>query len=175
MTGPSKMITVKGVELHLDMLSEGLLQLFAPDTTLEVGGKAYKVSALQKEVDSRRAVYKAVRDLHNQLHARTQEKRDQGAGDRDFLNDVKVAVKGKIGRTNPDLSRVGFTAERPKRALTTEQKALRAEKARATRAARHTLGSRQRESVKGDVATSNEPTAAASPKPTTPDVSGKVA
>jgi hypothetical protein len=174
MNGPSKTITVKGVELHLDMLSAGLLQLFSPDATLEVGGKALKVSALLKDVDSRRVVYKTMRDLRNQLHARAQEKRVQGVDDQAFLNDVKIAVKGKLGRTNPDLPKVGFKAEHPRAKLTTEQKAVQAAKARATRAARHTLGSRQRESIRGEVATSNE-TQAASPKPTTPDASGKVA
>jgi hypothetical protein len=186
--GPSKNATVKGVELHLDMISAGLLQAFPADEILEVGGKKVKVAALQKEIDSRRTVYKTVRDLRVQLRSGTQEKHDQYEADVALVNDVKIAVKGALGRTNPELTRFGFKPDRPRTQLTPEERVLRAARARETRAARHTLGARQKASIKGEVnevsvvedgngakSVPNDTTPAADPKPTPPAATGKVA
>jgi hypothetical protein len=186
--GPSKDATVRGVELHLDVISAGLLQAFAPDEILEVGGKKVTVADLQKEIDSRRTIYKTVRDLHVQLRTGTQEKRGQYEADVALVADVKVAVKGALGRTNPELTKLGFKPERPRKPLTPEESVLRAARARETRAARHTLGARQKASIKGEVnevsvvedgngakSVPNDTTPAASPKPTPPDATGKVA
>jgi hypothetical protein len=185
--GPNKNVTVKGVELHLDMISAGLPQVFPAGQIFQVGGKVMSFADLQKEVDSRRALFKSVRDLRNQLRAKTQEKRERRAELGAFIEDVKVAFTATLGRENPELTKLGFAVAKPRTPLTSEEKALRAAKSRETRAARHTLGSRQKESIKGEVdgvtlvpdgkdvkSIPNGPTPAA-PKPAQPGATGKVA
>ena len=55
-----------------------------------------------------------------------------------------------FGRQSPLLAQLGVKAHGNRRALTPEQKVLRAARARATRAARHTMGVRQKAAVKSD-------------------------
>jgi hypothetical protein len=45
----------------------------------------------------------------------------------------------------------GLTPDREHRPLTVEEEALKVAKAKATRAARHTMGKRQKEAIKGQV------------------------
>ena len=80
-------------------------------------------------------------------------------------------VKSMIGRTSPDLALYGLKADKAPRVLTAEEKAAAARLRNATRAARHTMGSRQKESVHGeatapaatDPAATTAPTAATAP------------
>jgi hypothetical protein len=151
--GPAKDVTVKGVELHLDMISEGLGQVFEDGTSFPMGGRSVPLQALQKDVDARRALYKRIREVRNELRRLTLEKRERQKETRSFLKTVKIAATALLGAGNPELTKLGYTVEKPRAQLTTDQKALAAERARATRAARHTLGPRQREAITGDVAT----------------------
>lgn len=64
-----------------------------------------------------------------------------------------MSGSGALGRASGELAHFGFAADRkPARPLTVEEKALRAARARATRAARGTMGPRQRARIKGDLA-----------------------
>jgi hypothetical protein len=149
--GPAKDVTVKGMELHFDMVSEGLPQVFSPGSTFHVGGKSLTLASLQQEVDARRTLYKRIRELRSELRSLTRQKRERRRDNGSFLKDVKIAVTGALGRGNPELARLGFVVERPRTPLTSEQKAVAAARARATREARHTLGPRQKETITGDV------------------------
>lgn len=150
--GPSKAVTVKGVELELDMIFTGLQQVFPPTTTFAAGGKNLALADLLKEVDARRTVYKTVRQLRGDLRAATQTKRDRRPEIEAFIKDVRIAATANLGRQNPELTKLGFPVEKPRHDLTAEEKASRAAKARATRAARHTMGARQKAGVHGDEA-----------------------
>ncbi len=67
-----------------------------------------------------------------------------------LYTDVKDAIIAFFGRGSPLLGQFGIKTRGNARPLTVEQKVLRAAKARATRAARHTMGSRQKAAVKSD-------------------------
>jgi hypothetical protein len=172
--GPAKDVTVKGVELHLDMIAEGLGQVFEDGTSFPMGGRSVPLQALQKDVDARRALYKRIRDVRNELRRLTLEKRERQKETRSFLKTVKIAATALLGAGNPELTKLGYTVEKPRTPLTTEQLSVAAEKARATRAARHTLGPRQREAIKGEVAhVADKGTAIVTEKPGAPTDSAR--
>jgi hypothetical protein len=81
--------------------------------------------------------------------ARMQLKNASAANHR-LYTQLKDAVIAFLGRGSPMLAQFGIKARGSRRALTAEQKVLRAARARATRAARHTMGSKQRAAVKSD-------------------------
>jgi hypothetical protein len=141
---------VKGAELRLDMLAEGLRSV-PGRTSFMIDGETHTAADLLKQVDARRAVYKAVRDLRNQLRAKTSEKRDQRLDDGAFLTQAQAGFRASLGSTNPDLTKFGFAAVRAPRQLTAEENARKAEQARATRAARGTKGNRQKAAIHGVV------------------------
>jgi hypothetical protein len=148
--GPPREVTVKGVELQLDMIFAGL-QTVPAGNTFVVNGKTFLSADLAKEVDSRRALYKSARDLRNQLRAKTREKREKRQEMAAFIKDVKIAATAAFGRQNPELEQFGFPVEKPTPTLTPEEKVLRSARARETREARHTMGAKQRQAIHGEV------------------------
>src|SRR6202043_2574460 len=65
-----------------------------------------------------------------------------------FLADLKNALCGILGRQNEALTQFGFKPQTTRKPLSPEQKVLRAAKAKLTRQMRHTMGSKQKASLK---------------------------
>src|SRR5581483_2924280 len=74
----------------------------------------------------------------------------QAGADR-FLSLLKHAVVASAGDEATELTLLGFKPKKKPAELTPEQKQHRVEQMRATRAARHTMGKRQKQAVKGVV------------------------
>ncbi len=70
-------------------------------------------------------------------------------GSKELFQQLKGALIGTLGRKNPELAKFGIASHAPK-ALTPEQKQLKAAKAKVTRQKRHTMGPRQKAAVKAD-------------------------
>ena len=62
---------------------------------------------------------------------------------------IRASIKGTLGRMNPELETYGISPDREQCALTVEEEVAKVAKAKATRAARHTMGKRQRQAIKG--------------------------
>src|SRR5262249_2801989 len=62
---------------------------------------------------------------------------------------VKHTLLGMFGTSPEILADLGIADPRPRRTLTTDELALAAERAKATRVVRHTLGPKQRLKLKG--------------------------
>jgi hypothetical protein len=117
------------------------------------------VATLQSRIDSAKAA------LSTRATWLTAVQADRAVRDKTktFVSGLKQALLVAFAGQIDTLADFGLTG-RKTTVLTPEEKLVRAAKARATRAARHTMGSKQKAEIKGMVA----PTALASPAPSAP-------
>jgi hypothetical protein len=102
---------------------------------------------LQASVDSLTQVLEARAALEGAL----QKDRTQREGDAALLATVHEALWIFYGNAPETLNDFGMRPRKTRKPLTPEANLLRAERARATRAARHTMGKRQKAKNKGSV------------------------
>jgi hypothetical protein len=117
------------------------------------------VATLQARIDSARAVL----STRATWQAAVQADRTERDKTKTFVSGLKQALLVAFAGQIDTLADFGLTG-RKITVLTPEEKLVRAAKAKATRAARHTMGSKQKAGIKGTVA----PTAPASPAPSAP-------
>jgi hypothetical protein len=155
MSQPSNPANVKA---ELEGLIRGLTK--SPPgghSELVVGGQNVVIADLVKELQGHAAKYHAVEQTEKQ-HKTALAERDaieEQAVSR--CQQVRAAVKGALGATNPALADYDIAPNKQRRALTTEEEAAKVAKAKATRAARHTMGKRQKEAIKGQVPPGGSP------------------
>jgi hypothetical protein len=139
-------------------------------TNMVVGGVPHTtkdiVATLQSRIDSSKAV------LSTRATWQTAVKADKTLRDttKTFVSAVKQSLIVSFAGHLDTLADFGLT-ERAKVVRTPEEKLAAATKAKATRAARHTMGSKQKAEIKGTVTPTAPVTAAPSaptPPPTTP-------
>jgi hypothetical protein len=180
-TSPAvKAASPKGLEMELTLLHKGLASLIPDGTSLILAGASWTKDALVTELAKDLGQYQAVTDQVRVLKGARQGLQQNRPGARALAKNLKSALLAYFGRGSPMLAQFGIRAGGGGRALTSEQKVLRAAKARATRAARHTLGPRQKQAIRG-VGTptvtlggesGNSPVAPVSPGSSTPTGSG---
>jgi hypothetical protein len=120
-------------------------------TSLVIQGVSITIADLVTEVQGYAAAYQAVEDadLEHQkalaaraaIEAKVRRRRDS----------VRAAITGALGKMNPGLATYGITPDKEHRPLTVEEEILKVARAKATRAARHTMGKKQKEAIKGQV------------------------
>jgi hypothetical protein len=115
------------------------------------------VASLRTRVDSA----EAVRSTRAAWLTAVQADRDKRAATKTFVSGVRQALLVAFGNHLDTLADFGLTA-RALHVRTPEEKLAVAEKAKATRTARHTMGRKQRAAIKGAVA-------ATEPVPEPPD------
>jgi hypothetical protein len=148
-TSPAaKAAAPKGLELELTLFHKGCDSLLPDGTSLTLAGASWTKAALVTELAKDLAEYQAVRDQVRVLKSARQAKQQILPGARTLTKNLKSALLAYFGRGSPMLAQFGIRAGGGVRAMTSEQKVLRAAKARATRAARHTLGSRQKQAIR---------------------------
>jgi hypothetical protein len=144
-----KEATPKGLEAELTLLLKGLDGVIPNGTSVTIAAKSVTKdelkAELQKELDLFLAIHSQVGALKTSRLALSQALPQI----RQDVKNVRDALVGFLGRQNPLLQQMGIRASPGRRPATVEQKALRAQKVRATRAARHTMGARQRALVHG--------------------------
>jgi hypothetical protein len=137
----------------LTELSDGLADN-APAglTQLAAGGKVSTMAELVSELQGYATIYKAADDatMARDKALLAREAIAPTAGARS--EEIRAAVKAALGRKNPELASFGMTPDQTPAPLTVEQKTAAAAKAKATRAARHTMGPKQKKAIKGQVA-----------------------
>lgn len=144
----NKDLVVRGTELRIDRLISGLGTSTAlQGITLTIAGTSYTVKDLEKKSESYAAVYKDARDARATLHEKAAAKAAIEAEASSFTKDLRASIVAALGRTNAELSKFGIQPTSGPTPLTSEEKALRAAKARATRQLRHTLGPKQKKAL----------------------------
>jgi hypothetical protein len=142
-------------------LIAGILKHLAT-STLTIGGKAYLgttlVSLLQPRIDAGQASIAARAASRNAVVA------DDGvlAETNALVVQLKQTLKLMFGNDAATLADFGSTPRKTPQPLTAAQKVARADKARATRKARGTLGSKQKKAITGAI---TAPATPASPAP----------
>jgi hypothetical protein len=145
---------VKGIEARLDLASSGIETLLTKGEKIMIAGVALTRDHVLAHLKKLSEPFEAVRSAKHDLQQKVQDRRRIQPEATVFLADVRIGLIGLLGRENPDLLKAGFKPHKKARPATVEEKALRAEKARLTRAKRGTLGSRQKRDVVADAPSS---------------------
>src|SRR5579871_5762813 len=116
--------------------------------SFSVGGVTYTTAELIAKLASYESLFTAARDdklaLETSLKARDQALPELAT----FLTSLHAALIGVYGPESSELVKFGFKPRKKAAPLTSEQALARATKAKATRAKRGTLGSKQKAAVK---------------------------
>lgn len=134
-------------------------------THLAVSGKVSSIADLTIELQGYADVYKTA-DEADKAHEKAVLARDAiepTATTR--YEELRAAIKSALGKKNPDLHNFGLTPSLRHAHLTVEQQAIKVAKTKATRAARHTLGPKQRKAIKGQLPPVAEQTPPPASKP----------
>ena len=153
-------------------LIDGFTRHAATITTMAIGGASLPtkdiIATLQSRIDSTKTV------LSTRATWQTAVQADRAVRDKTktTVSGVKQGLLVALAGHLDTLADFGLTA-RQKHVATPEQKLAAAAKAKATRAARHTMGSKQKAGVKGTVTPTAPATAAPAaptPSPTPPAI-----
>jgi hypothetical protein len=156
----------RGIELRADTLIHGLeTAVPAGVTQLVVSGVSTQVADLIKEVQDDVQPWKNARAAHAVLRQFTQDRPAATRKLAALIADVKIAITTIVGRENEVLTSFGFKPHKSPKPLTSEQKTIRAAKARLTRQKRHTLGSKQKAALKATETPVLNVTFGSAPKP----------
>lgn len=148
-SGMNDKSVVKGVELRADTAIAGIQSaLPAGVTQLTVGLVTYQVGDLLKHAQELVKPWKDARAAHAVLRSVNESRPQDNQRLLDFLADFKIALIGIYGRTSEELTKFGFTPQKRRRKLSSEEKVLRSAKAKLTREKRHTQGSRQKADIR---------------------------
>ena len=145
---PEKEVVVRGAELAFDMLYEGFETVIPTTATVVVNGKTLTQPEVLKAIDAIRALLRderAAKTAYLERRVARLEKDEEG---RQLIRALQTAARYLLGPTNPKLATFGVAPRAEPRRLTGDELVLRAEKARRTREARHTLGPRQKAALK---------------------------
>jgi hypothetical protein len=135
------------------------------DATFTLDGKPTKVTDILALLQQRIDATNAVTSLKAQYHAAVLTENNLLSSTASTLAAFKSAVLSSVGTSSPTvLADFGLAPKKPPRPLTTEERAAAQAKAKATRAARHTMGPRQKAKV--TAAAVAPPSPAPSPSPT---------
>ncbi len=142
--------TRKGLRNSLQQLLQGFQAVVPDGSSLPVGSGTEAKADIVAELTQVLSVYaNAEAQQMVAKTARTQVQNARGT-DHDLFTKLKDAVVAYFGKGNPLLMQFGIKPRAKARPLTPEQLVLRAAKVRGTRAARHTMGARQKAAVKSD-------------------------
>jgi hypothetical protein len=142
--------TLKGFRGRLQQMLQGIETVVPDGSSLSTDSGLQTKTAIVAELTQVISVYKAVEAQQLAIVAARKQLKNASAADHRLYTQLKDALIAFFGRGNPLLVQFGINAKGSKRPLTSEQKVLSAARARATRAARHTMGARQKAAVKSD-------------------------
>jgi len=159
--------TRKGFRSLLQQMLQGIETVIPDGSSLSTDSGPQPKADLVTELTQVLSGYKAVEAQQVAIVAARKQLKEASAANHRLYTQLKDAVIAFLGRGSPMLAQFGIKARGNRRALTSEQKVLRAAKARATRTARHTMGSRQKAAVKsgGTLSLSVQTENASSPTP----------
>jgi hypothetical protein len=164
-------------QAHDAQVIEGIKKRLQNVSSVPIGGSTYTPADLVKLVQSRIDSASGSATAKANWHSTVVDHTTLNSKLTPVLRGLRRYVIDVFGEVSPVLADFGFAS--PKRATRTpEQKAAAAAKAKATRAARHTMGKKQKKSVKGAVTgivvtpvTAAQPTAQATSSQSAPAAS----
>jgi hypothetical protein len=132
---------------HIENVMEGLRTHFLKKTVL-LNGASWKVDALIKRLDGQVALLHASDAAHTSWRQAVLAQRNDAADARRLLRAVEAMVTAAFGSDSHAYADFGYTP--PKIAKRSAETTLAAVvKMKATRQARHTMGRKQRQSIRG--------------------------
>jgi hypothetical protein len=135
------------VESQYTALCQALQGLSDADSII-LGNKSYKKGEILSVFQGCLAAIAATQAAHTDwLKTASVEKATRTAA-RPLRAQVKSYLDARLGKDNPALTTFGFKPAKP-RQVKVKTKAAAIDKSKATRTARHTLGSNQKKAVKG--------------------------
>jgi hypothetical protein len=159
--------TGKGLRASLQHLLQGFEAVIPDGSSLPVGSGNEAKADVVAELTQVLSVYNNAEAQQLLAKAARTQVQNASGDNHELYTKLKDAVIAYFGKGNPMLTQFGIKPRGKARALTPEQQVLRAAKMRATRAARHVMGSRQKAAVKSDgkLTLSVQTEGASSPKP----------
>jgi hypothetical protein len=130
-----------------------------------IGGKSFMTSDIIGALQACIAAANVAQSTRATWQTAVKASANQRASCKAVVSGVKQALQVMFGGSIDTLADFGMKPRKAPAARTPEEKIAAAAKAKATRAARHTMGSKQKAKVKGTVTTIVTPAAAAAPKP----------
>jgi len=158
MTTPSP----KGMELKLLNIQRGIAAVLAGGKTIPLRGQATGDTVLGPMIAAALAPYVNVTNLRSSLRVGVEARNSNDATVKQLVHDVQIAVETAFGQ-GTEFEQFGFKPRKQAQALTPEQKQLKVEKLRQTRAARKTMGKRQKAAIRGSVDPTSGDTTNAAP------------
>jgi hypothetical protein len=155
---PNSILNVRGTQkLMLQKTIDGLKKHEGTLSSLILGGTAYSTADLVAALQSRLDAANAVDTAYAAWRAAVRADYEARARTKDLLSDLRQTLLAAFRGSIETLADFGLVGRKP-RVIAPETLVVAAQKARATRAARHTMGKRQREAIKGTLpAPSSEP------------------
>jgi hypothetical protein len=149
-------------------LIDGLTKYSSTVPSLIIGGVSYTTAAIIAVLQSRITDANAALTTRATWQSAVQADRDERTKTKTFVSGLRQALQVAFAGAIDQLADFGLTPRKPRAHQTPEQKAKAVAKAQATRAARHTMGSKQKAAIKGTVPGTAPATAPAAPAPTVP-------
>jgi hypothetical protein len=145
-------------------LGAGITKHFSNASSLTFGNSTFTPAQIEASLQTLVDLRTAVEDARAALQAKVAAENAQSAPLRSQLSALVAFVKVTFGNTPDVLADFGLKPNKVRTPLTLDQKAAASAKRAATRAARHTMGSKQKKEVKGTITTIvTSPTTPAAP------------
>jgi len=175
LTNTSSVLKNRNAQLAADQkFIDGLNKHSQTITSLVIGGTSLTTAAiigiLQARLDAANAAQSTRAAWLNAVKA----DKDERAKTRTFRAGLRQALQVAFAGSIDALADFGLTPRKP-RVVTPEKKAAAAAKAKATRAARHTMGKKQKAEIKGTVPATAPATSPAASAPAAQPVTAPVA
>jgi hypothetical protein len=148
------MTTSKSKEAsRAEQLIAGTKQHFATATSLAFAGSTFTPAQVEASLQTLADLREAVDTAKTATRAKVAAEKAQAPSLRSFMSAYVTFVKATFGAQPDVLAHFGLVPKKAPTPLTVEQKAAATAKRDATRAARHTMGPKQKKAVKGTVTT----------------------
>jgi hypothetical protein len=145
---------------------DALGEYFTSTATITLGKKVYKVKDLQQQFQAEVDAAKVTQSAKTAYQQAAKAEAKVSTQITPLYKLLRGAIVSQFGPTSDEVAGFGFTPKEPQTDVAT--KVLAIEKREATRLARGTKGSKQRQAIKGNVpATVSAATSPAAPKPAT--------
>jgi hypothetical protein len=148
-----------GKKLDVQKLDNQITALIAGFTTappagltaMGVMGKSYVISDLLTKLGTYQALLQAVLKGENAVAVAQNALAPVGAELTQFVQQTRKSIKGTLGDQSASLPAFGLKPAKVPAPLTVAQEQAKVAKMQATRAARHTMGAKQKALIKGQV------------------------
>jgi len=137
----------RGLRQEVSQLIAGIQAVIPDGSSVTIGGLAMAKADLVNELSQISAVYQAIdAGVLAAKGARSRLKSGFSGFHKTYVG-IKDAMIAFLGRGNPQLAQLGIKASTGSKPLTPAQTVVKAEKAKKTRALRHTMGKVQKAAV----------------------------